>query len=111
MRKTEIVRKIDAYLRKHKLNHDTRIYFNDKAWAYNSNGEKSVLEEVKGSDYFQYANDDTISMSFEGGLFNVLNAYRNDWVVLQDEFVKLFDEYDCWYELGNAWNLSVYEDI
>lgn len=111
MRKTEIVKKIEKFIIKHDLHHDVRIYFNDKAWCYNSKGEKSVIHEISATDYLEYGSNDTISMSFEGGLYNVLNFYWNSkhCQKLWDEFKAIFDEYDCFYELGNAWNLSVYE--
>ena len=111
MRKTEIVKKIEKFIKKHDLHHDVRIYFNDKAWCYNSRGQKTVEKEVSATDYLEYGNNDTISMSFEGGLYNVLNFYweNKHYEKLWNEFTAIFDEYDCFYELGNAWNLSVYE--
>ena len=48
-------------------------------------------------------------MSFEGPLYDVLNAYVPGWVKKEDEFRKLFEKYGFYYELGNAWNLSAYE--
>jgi hypothetical protein len=49
-------------------------------------------------------------MSFEGSLNHVLNAYVLGWVKLETEFIKVFDKHNCYYEMGDAWNLSVYEN-
>ena len=103
--------KIHRFLKKHEINHDTRIYWNNRCWDYNSNGKKTVLTDIKGSDYFQYANNDTISMSFEGGLYGVVNdAWFSDYnAELEQEFSAILRTEGYYYELGNAWNLSLYE--
>lgn len=98
---------------------DCCIYFNCKAWAswdiwHDEKGKKIAdnLYEFKDrnpSDYFEYANPDTLSMSFEGPLNHVLNAYVPGWVKLEEEFSNLFKKYNMFYEMGHAWNLSAYE--
>jgi len=106
MRKYAIARKIEAFCKKYDLLTDTRIYFNKKCWDYSSSGNKTVLEDIVGSDYFDYANDDTISMSFEGGLYRVMNYGSFD---VRDAFQDMLAEYGYYAELGNAWNLALYE--
>lgn len=91
---------------------DMAIYFNDKRLqCFTTNDEEGwKLEEgYKGSDFTEYANDDLITMTFEGvySIYDDINGYRRSGIV--EKFDKLLDEYDCYYELGNAWNLSVYE--
>lgn len=63
-------------------------------------------------DYFEYANPNTVSMSFEGPLYRVINCYfeNENWFKLYDEFCAIFDKYGMYFEQGHAWNLSVYED-
>lgn len=98
---------------------DNIIYFDGKAW---SNGDswsgekgKKIAEDLyeykdrNPRDYFRYANPKTLSMSFEGPLNHVLNAYVPGWIKLEDKFSKLFKKYDLYYEMGDAWNLSAYE--
>ena len=111
MKKTEIARKIESWMKKNDLLTDTRIYLNGKAWNYNSRGTKVVMENIHATDYLEYGNNDTISMSFEGGLYNVLNyAYDSKhYEKLQAEFYDILGDYGYYYELGNAWNLSLYE--
>lgn len=99
---------------------DCCIYFNGKAWASwdNWHDEDGVqiadrLYEFKNRNpkkYFEYANPETLSMSFEGSLYYVLNACTPGWVKLEKEFCNIFQKHDVYYEMGHAWNLSVYEN-
>ena len=63
-------------------------------------------------DYFEYANPNTVSMSFEGPLYRVINCYFEDdkWSKLYKEFCAIFDKHGVYFEQGHAWNLSVCED-
>ena len=98
---------------------DNCIYFNGKAWASwkswaGVKGRKIddrlyEYEDKNPKDYFEYANPDTLSMSFEGALNHVLNAYIPGWAVLEEEFSEIFKRHGYYYEMGHAWNLSVYE--
>lgn len=98
---------------------DNIIYFNGKAWSpcsiWGRDHGKQIdeyLYEYEGKnpkDYFEYANPDTLSMSFEGPLNHVLNAYVNGWVKLEKQFSDLFKKYGMYYEMGYAWSLSAYE--
>ena len=112
MRKLALVKKIDSFLKRHEINYDTRIYWNDRCWDFNSNGKKTVLKDIKGSDYIEYANDETITMSFDGGgMYNVMNT---NWcspyyAKLEQEFSDILAEEGYYYELGNSWNLSLYK--
>lgn len=99
--------------------HDCCIYFNGKAWAswhtwHDDEGKKidNRLYEYENKnplDYFEYANHDTLSMSFEGPLNYVLNAYVPGWMALEEEFGHIFTKHGYYYEMGHAWNLSAYK--
>lgn len=98
---------------------DNIIYFNGKAWNAHDewSGEKGKqiaedlyeYENKNPLDYFQYANPNTLSMSFEGPLNHVLNGYVSNWSELESEFLALFEKHNLYYELGHAWNLSAYK--
>ena len=106
MKKTKVAKTIEKFIRKYGLDSDVRIYFSNKCWDYDSSGRKTVIEDIKASDYFEYANDDTISMSFEGGLYEHLNMHYG--YAIFNEFNELdFDGH--YFEMGHAWNLSFYE--
>ena len=98
---------------------DNCIYFNGKAWAswdtwHEENGKQIgdrlyEYDNRNPKDYFEYANQDTLSMSFEGPLYMVLNANVSGWVKLEHEFSEIFKMHGVYYELGHSWNLSVFE--
>ena len=99
---------------------DTYIYFNGKAYStsdketkkfyYNDRDHLIVLENEDPRNYFEYVADPHIlSMSFEGPLYDVLNAYMPGWTRLEEEFRRIFEKYGVYYELGNSWNLTCCE--
>jgi hypothetical protein len=102
--KEELAYAILNLLKEHELICGVRIFFNNKCFT----GDVAI-ESQKGSDYFKYATDDTISMSFEGDLCDVLN-YRHgelsDKVI--SELLSLLGSYGLFYELGEHWNLGTY---
>ena len=113
------------FLRENGLWHDVRIYFDGKCWA-TDNGcgegeplyepdEKAspvfLLRDKSPTDYFKYvACPHILSMSFEGPLYECLNGYAGDhgWQI-EEAFSQLLRKYGCFYELGNAWNLTLYK--
>ena len=113
------------FLRKNGLWHDVRIYFDGKCWATDNGcgegeplydpGEKEspvfLLRDKSPTGYFEYvASPHILSMSFEGQLYECLNGYAGDygWQI-EEEFSQLLRKYGCFYELGNAWNLTLYK--
>ena len=108
MKKVKIAKTIEAFIQKHDIAEDVRIYFSNKCWNYNSDGEKTIINDIKGSDYFKYANDETISMTFEGGFNEVMNFETSSDLKLFNEWCEL--DFDGYYmELGNSWNGSFYK--
>lgn len=91
---------------------DTRIFFNNKCFdwykgiAYNK--EPFILEDTKASDYVEYANNQTVTMVFEGKLYQLLN-YSSDRE-LERKFHEIFSKHNCYFEFGYAWSLRVYFD-
>ena len=118
-KKESLARDIYNWCKKRDLWGDNCIYFDGKAWAswpdwHGVIGKKIdedlyEYEDKNPKDYFEYANPETLSMSFEGPLNHVLNAYVHGWIKLEAEFTKLFEKYGYYYEFGHAWNLSAYE--
>lgn len=117
--KQKLAKAIIAWCKEKDVWEDTCIYFDGKAWAtwsdWNGIAGTEVIDGVyEYADkvpnvYMEYTNPKTITMSFEGGLYDILNAYAHGWVKLEEEFLKIFESFGCYYELGNAWNLSVFE--
>ena len=114
-----LARDIYNWCVEHELWGDIIIYFDGKAWSSSpiwcEEKGKIIAEDLyeyenrNPLDYFEYANPNTLSMSFEGYLNHVLNGYSYGWVKLEAEFAKLFEKHGFYYEMGHSWNLSAYE--
>jgi len=105
-----IANAIERWGMKNSLLTDSRIYFNGIAYCYNSNGEKRIIEGIEAEDYFKYGDNRLVSMSFEGGLCDVM---REHWCVpayevLWNELWNLLSDFGYYFEMGNHWNLTVY---
>lgn len=114
----QLATEIFNWLVDHEMWVDVHIYFNGKCWSTNNEyltefcyNERRYFEyESNPETYFDYVRKHNIlSMSFEGDLYDILNAYCHGWVMLEAEFQAIFEKYGLYYELGNAWNLSVFE--
>ena len=105
MKKTKVAKTIERFLIKHELDSDVAIYFNNKCWHYDTDGTKTITDGVKGSDYCKYSNDETITMTFEGPLYDALNMYYG--YALYEAFNELdFDNH--YFEMGYSWSCSFY---
>jgi len=123
----KIAREIRKFLDDNFLNGDCRIYFNGMCWEHGTEDESmtwdeehkewldlptrygwKVIEKIDPKDYFEYASG-IISMSFEGSFYDVMNGYRTRDFDLQVMFNELINKYGFYYELGNAWNLTLCE--
>ena len=113
--KTDIERlanEIIAFLEAYDIANDVSIYYNGDVvrsrTEYKGNGEYSYTwvktKNVDPHKYFEYAAyDHILSMSFEGGLYDVLNY---DGGRKMDKFMEILEKYGLYYELGNSWNLT-----
>ena len=103
--KEKMAYEILELLKKYNLNTDVHIYFNNKCLT----GKGEIIENIRGSDYFDYANDDTLSMTFEGAFYEVINYYASKMAsIVMPKFMKILDSYGLYYEKGDAWNLTTY---
>ena len=108
----QMAKEIMDFLVANELSYDVCIYYNNKKMKndYQWNGDKFVnnvvvLDGYNPHDYFDYAaHDHILSMSFEGALYDSMN-YSGHKV---DKLEAIFSKYGVYYELGNAWNLTVY---
>ena len=95
----ELFKSYDLYLH-------CSIFCNGNKYSY----YKDSLESVTECDvwqYIDYYNEDTLSMSFDGDIYDVFNYGL--FPKLLEKFDSLLRSYGLYYELGNAWNLSLYE--
>ena len=119
-KKTEnLAKDIHKWLVNHEMWIDINIYFNGKCWSTSSeldtefcyNENRYFEYEADPKCYFEYvANPHILSMSFEGILYDVLNGYLHGWIKLEAEFKAIFEKYGLYFELGNTWNLTCFEN-
>ena len=107
-----LANEIIAFLEANDIASDVSIYYNGNVvrskTEYKGDGEYSYTwvktENVDPHKYFEYAAyDHILSMSFEGGLYDVLNYGGGRKM---DKFMKILEKYGLYYELGNSWNLT-----
>ena len=104
---------IMLFLDAHHMQDGVCLYFNNKRIRSKGNwdGEDLTYEWVEDPnmdphDYFEFAAyEHILSMSFEGSLYDCLNYSFGQ---REEQFRAIFDRYDLYFELGNAWNLTVY---
>ena len=118
-KKESLARDIYNFCKEHHLWGDNCIYFDGKAWAswpdWHGVVGKRIDEDLYEYEnknplkYFEYGNTNTLSMSFEGPLYSVLNGYVRGGYKLEEKLQKLFEKYGWYFEYGHAWNLSAYE--
>ena len=115
-------RDIIDWLIKHDLWIDTAVYVNGKRYGdydsidYNYGNTCDcvfVEDNMDPRDYFEFAGD-FLSMSFEGPLYEILNYY-DDFIPGYDdkmieEFNRIIGKYNAHFEMGDAWNLTLYKD-
>lgn len=103
-----LTERICNYLIENKLQDSTSIYYNGVVlkWNYDLN-KYIVTENVKATDYFEYAVNEHICMTFEGGLYHLIN-FCEDTEEL-DRFDMFIESLGLGYELGNSWNMVLYK--
>lgn len=81
------------------------IYYNNKRLSTYKGG-KEIEENMNPHNYFQYcAYNHILSISTEGGLYNVLNYGVGRFPKKLEE---LFERLGIYWERGESWNLSFY---
>lgn len=101
--------------------HMINIYAGGKHYTSDYNNKNPDMQEVKvESDtiYYvqdtnmdkipvEYNNPKTLTMTFEGPLYDALNYDSTDKTM--EKINKIFDEYGLYAEMGYAWSLAAYE--
>lgn len=116
----QCAKEIIDYLIKNNLWGDTNVYANGRCFSnksedghyhYDSTWDNVFVEENKNpKDYFDYAGD-FLSMSFEGDFYNVINCYCSYEYCdkIMNGFNEICKKYGKYYELYDAWNLSLFD--
>ena len=99
-----------AFLKKMEMWDGTIIYYNGIAWTDSESwGGESGTEVEPGvyqydrdpRDYMRYCDPTTVSVSFEGGLYEVVNSFGADpYGYCWNRLNEIFKEYGYFFELG-----------
>lgn len=106
---------------------DVYIYINNRRYAADNYGKYDysmdyspkgnldnvkmyVKEDIKASDYIEYANDDTVTITFDGSnLYDIMNY--EGYAKAEPELTKIFEKYHMYFEMGDAWNIvGIWDD-
>lgn len=99
----KMAQELGKFLADEELTLGVSIYILGKRFHIKDDGTLEYDIDADPKDYFNYARTPNIlSMSFEGKLYDVLNYEDFNFL---DSF---FSKYGLFFELGNAWNGSVY---
>lgn len=107
----KIATEIKDFILKRKIGGDLRIYFDDNAFEIDHNENVSLLKGISAIDYVEYANPETVTMSYEGKFYEHMNGYGQNQsydTKIREEFEKIVNKFGFYSELGYAWSLSLY---
>lgn len=112
-----IAKKIISYLVRRDLFYDVHIYINNQRWSSEKHpgsraiqiGRKPITvyieDDIDARAYNAYANPDTITVSFEGPLYDEIN-YGS--AKAETDINQILDKYGLYLEYGYAWSFSAY---
>ena len=105
------------YLQVNEMFRDVNLYLNGKRYSSSPhNGDQLkrtrygpyyITDNVDVSEYVEYFNSETITMTFEGELYEALNY---DDGSISTAINDIAYDYGLYFEQGNAWNLAFYEN-
>lgn len=114
----KLAKEIRQFLLDREMWIDTTIYFNGMAYStddgqghfyYNDPEHLVELHDVDPRRVCDYVGP-YLTMTFEGTFYEVMNGYLGRYgYKVEEEFHELLRKYGLYCELGNAWNLSVFD--
>lgn len=115
--KKQLIDDIISYLYKYDAVSDVVLYAGNRRYVFTENTDCELYvhkagpvyissEKIDVTRYVKYSNPDTVTMTFEGELYRIINEYSNSHACR--EFRHIFKKYGCYYEQGYAWSLAVY---
>ena len=99
-------RETAEYLARNDAHDDVLIYVDGKRYKISDAGELVYDIDANPKDYFEYAGD-FMSMSFEGLLYDIINY--GGCPSIEEGLDRIFERYGKFKELGNGWNMSLYD--
>jgi hypothetical protein len=111
--KEKIVQKLIEVLKPFQAEDTVLFYYDNKRARVDGKTGKLIVEEgFNPRDYFEYCNENTVSLSFDGSpLYEILNWYAGPkaFEAVDTGIRDVVEPLGLYYELGHAWNLSFYD--
>lgn len=111
----ELTLKLIMYLQKHRMFHNINIYVNNQRFSSDfhvgdtekntSYGNFYLADDIDVTQIVEYNNPDTLTMTFEGPLYDELNYNRSN---TRRDLEQIFAQYGFYFEQGYAWSLAAY---
>lgn len=117
----KLMEDIIDYLEPHELFEDVNIYTNDHKYSSDkpriADSSVTELTTSKGNKYYDYGkwnvtsqveynNPDSVTMTFEGDLYDALNY--DDKGIVMTKLEQIGKKYGVYPELGHQWSLAFY---
>lgn len=111
--KEKIVKGLVEVFQKYEADDSVLFYYDGVRAKVDSKTGKLVVEYgFNPRDYFDYCNENTVSISFDGSpIYEILNGYASPELFesLHNDIENVIEPFGLYYELGNTWNLSLYD--
>lgn len=96
---------VKVWLVKNNLAGDARVFFNGSMYEWSVTESEWTKSEGIISDYCPYSVEDTVGMTFEGILYDLIHYYPKPHPILEG-LDRTFEKYGYSYKLGNTWSLT-----
>lgn len=114
---TQMLKEIIDYLYEIGAALDVTLYCNGRCYRTESHPNAKTCHTSRGNPYYdtgkkdvkesvEYNNPDSITMVFEGSLYDYLNYDSSGTVA--DILNRIGARYEQYFEMGDAWNLAFY---
>ncbi len=110
-------RLIDRFI-KDEVFSEVCIYVNGKRYRADNNNNAKECQTAAGNRYFEengefdpaeyldHCNSKTVTITFEGPLYDMINYMDYDYIYKLDQ--DILNDYGMYFEQGNNWNMSAY---
>lgn len=120
MRNLGLMEDIIRYCSKHDFWYGIRIYVNGHRYSSDADEGTDIVRILDGTKYYdqgvfdvedfiEFCNPGTLTMSFEGPLYDAYNGYDHT-IDAESAFTEIGKKYGLYPEQGDPWNLAFYEE-
>lgn len=116
-RNEKLAAEIIDYLCREDVFEETALYLNNKKYSSEKSGSNATATTFEGNSYYvtndidvskqlEYFNSETVTMTFEGELYDALHYDCK----AEEDLNKIASKYGLHLDYGHDWNLAFYEN-